>query len=117
MKLGVMTVLGSVGVLFLAGCGGSGRFVQRGIDAYNVGEYNLAMEHFTYIDREGMVLNAKGTCRYLTYRGLSLVHLGKRDEGLAYLVKAREACAPDPRWVPAEVATEVDATMAQVAGR
>jgi hypothetical protein len=116
MKLGVSAVLGVMGVLFLAGCGGTGRFVQRGIDAYNVGEYNLAIEHFTYIDREGYVLNAKGTCRYLAYRGLSLVHLGKRDEGIAYLAKSKEACAPDPRWLPSDIGTEVDATMAQAGG-
>jgi hypothetical protein len=113
MKLGVSAVLGAVGVVFLAGCGGTGRFVQRGIDAYNVGEYNLAIEHFSYIDREGLVLNAKGTCRYLTYRGLSLVHLGKKEEGLAYLAKAREACAPDPAWVPREAAAESAALMGQ----
>ena len=113
MKVGVTAVLGAVGVLCLAGCNSTGRYVQRAVDAYNVQEYSLAMEHFGYIDREGLVLNAKGTCKYLTYRGLTLVHVGKRDEGAAYLVKAKEACAPDPRWLSPEITAEVAGVLGQ----
>ncbi len=117
MKLGMRAVLGAAGVLSLAACGGSGRFVQRGINAYNVGEYGLAIEHFQYIDKEGIVLNAKGTCRYLTYRGLANIHLGKKDEGLAYLAKAKEACKPDPNWLPPEAATEMETALKKLGGQ
>jgi len=104
-----------VAAVSLFGCGGSGRFVARGMDAYKYGDYPLAAEHFNYIEREGFELNPKGEVRYLVYRGLTLVKLGKAAEGKAYLLKGREAYrAGDPKWLPQDIVTEMDETLAQL---
>lgn len=109
-----MRVVVLVAAVALFGCGGAGRFVQRGINAYDDGDYPLAMEHFAYIESEEMDLNPKGEVRYLVYKGLALVHLGRRDEGLKYLVKGREAYrAGNPRWLPQGTVAEMDQTLAQ----
>lgn len=97
------------------GCGGSGRFVGRGMDAYKYGDYALAADTFRYIETEGLALNPKGEVRLLVYQGLSLVHLGKKDEGKASLIKGRDAYrAGDPKWLPPEIVTEMDETLAQL---
>jgi len=110
-----MRMLLLVGAVALFGCNSTGRFVQRGMDAYKYGDYPLAAEHFEYVEREGMELNPKGEVRFLVYRGLTLVHLGKKDEGKALLLKGRAAYqAGDPRWLPADIVTEMDDTLAQL---
>jgi hypothetical protein len=110
-----MRMMVLVAAVALFGCGGSGRFVQRGIDAYKYGDYPLALEHFNYIEGEHLELNPKGEVRYLVFRGLTLVHLGKKDEGVKYLVKGREAYrAGDPKWLPQEIVTEMEETLAQL---
>lgn len=101
--------------LALVACGGSGRFVGRGMLAYNVGDYPLALETFQWIEQEGLELNQAGEVRYLVYRGLTLVHLGKQAEGKAYLLKGRAAYqAGNPSWLKPEVVTEMEETLAQM---
>lgn len=104
-----------VGAVALLGCGGSGRYVGRGMDAYKFGDYPLALETFQWIEHEGLELNPKGEVRYLVYRGLTLVHLGKKDEGKAYLLKGRAAYQQgDPGWLPRDIVTEMEETLAQM---
>lgn len=105
-----------VAAVALLGCGGSGRFVGRAMDAYKYGDYPLAMEHFGYIEREGLELNAAGEVRFLVYKGLTLAHLGKNNEGVKFLVKGREAYrAGNPKWLAPEIVTEMEETL-QAAG-
>lgn len=116
MKAMRMVVLAAA--VTLLGCGGSGRFVQRGMDAYKFGDYPLAAEHFNYVEREGLELNPKGEVRFLVYRGLTLVHLGKKDEGKALLIKGRATYRQgDPRWLPPEIVTEMEETLAALGAR
>lgn len=104
-----------VAAVALMGCGGSGRYVGRGMLAYNAGDYPLALETFQWIEQEGLQLNQQGEVRYLVYRGLTLVHLGKKDEGKAYLLKGREAYRQgDPKWLKPEIVTEMEETLAQM---
>lgn len=113
--LRMMVVIAAVALL---GCGGAGRFVGRGMDAYKFGDYPLALETFQYIEQEGLELNPKGEVRYLVYRGLTLVHLGKKDEGKAYLLKGRAAYQQgDPNWLPPGIVTEMEETLAQMGAK
>jgi hypothetical protein len=104
-------IAAAAAALSAAGCGGSGRYVQRGMDAYSAGDYPLALETFDWITKNNVVLNAKGHCRYVVYRGLTAVHLGKKDEGKSLLVTGKQECATDPRWLSPEITTEVDETL------
>lgn len=104
-----------VAAVTMFGCGGAGRFVGRGMDAYKYGDYGLALETFDYIEKENLPMNPKGEVRLLVYRGLALVHMGKKDEGRAELLKGRAAYrGGDPKWLPAEIVTEMDETLAQL---
>jgi hypothetical protein len=104
-----------VAAVSMFGCGGAGRFVGRGMDAYKFGNYGLAVETFDYIEKENLPMNPKGEVRLLVYRGLSLVHLGKKDEGRDALIKGRAAYRDgDPKWLPPEIVTEMDETLAHL---
>lgn len=106
-----------VSALLLAGCG-TGRFVQRGMDAYKFGDYALAAETFDWIEQEDLRLNAQGEVRFYVYRGLTLVHLGKKDAGRAMLLKGRALYQQgDPRWLRPEIVTEMDETLAQLGAK
>ncbi len=112
-----MHMLVLVGAISLFGCSrmAPGRYVQRGMDAYVGGDYALAAEHFNYVEQEGFKLNAQGEVRFFVYRGLTLVRLGKQDEGKAYLLKGKAAYqAGDPHWLKPEIVTEMDETLAQM---
>ncbi|APR77068.1 Hypothetical protein A7982_02415 [Minicystis rosea] len=110
MRLAVLVL-----AVALFGCGGAGRFVGRGMDAYKYGDYANAIEHFNYIEREGLKLNERGEVRYLVYRGLTLAHLGKKDEAKAYLLKGKAAyAAGDPNWLPTEIVSEMDQMLAEL---
>lgn len=107
-----------VAAVALFGCGGTGRFVGRGMEAYKYGDYANAAEHFDYIEKEGLQLNAQGEVRFFVYKGLTLVHLGKKDEGLKFLLKGRELYrAGNPKWLAAEIVTEMDETIAQLGAK
>jgi hypothetical protein len=108
--LRVLFLVGSVALL--SACG-TGRFVARGIDAYKLGDYENAVSQFAYIEREGIPLNDKGECRYLAYNGLALWHVGKKSNGVDYLMKARTACR-EPSWLPSEISAEMDGIFAQI---
>jgi hypothetical protein len=100
--------------LFLVACG-AGRFVGRGMQAYEFGDYPLALENWQFIEREGVALNEAGEVRFLVYKGLTLVHMGKKEEGKAYLLKGRAAYqAGNPKWLKPEIVTEMEETLAQM---
>jgi hypothetical protein len=104
--------------LFTAGCGGSGRFIQRGMDAYKYGDYPLAMETFDYVEKEAGKMNDKGEVRYLVYRGLTAYKLGKKEEALKLLRQGKAAYkAGDPKWLSEEIEDEMTKTLAELGSK
>jgi hypothetical protein len=99
-------------VAFAVACGGPGRFIQKGIDAYARGDYPDAAQRFTELEGDQGHMNPKGQVRYLVYRGLTAFHLGKKDEAKALLVKGKAAYdAGDPKWLPPQTVEEMNAVL------
>ena len=104
--------------LLTAGCGGSGRYIQRGMDAYKFGDYPLAMETLIYADTEAGKMNQKGEVRYLVYRGLTAYKLGKKEEALTFLMKGKVAYkAGDPKWLTEDIEDEMNKTLAALGAK
>jgi hypothetical protein len=104
--------------LALAGLGcGTGRFVQRGINCYNAGDYPCALAAFQDIEVSGYQLNSKARVRYLAYRGLTHFRVGHLDMARRFLAEANAAYrGGDPAWLPPQVVTEMSQALAQLSG-
>ncbi len=98
--------------VFTVACGGPGRFIQKGIDAYQRGDYPSAAQRFTELEGDQGHMNPKGQVRYLVFRGLTAYHLGRKDEAKTLLVQGKAAyAAGDPRWLPPETVAEMNAVL------
>lgn len=108
----------SLAALALAGLGcGTGRFVQRGINCYNAGNYPCAMSTFQEIELNNYELNPKGRVRYLTYRGLTHFRMGQTDLARRFLSEASAVYqSGDPAWLPPDAVQQLQQALAQLGG-
>lgn len=98
------------------GCG-TGRFVQRGIDRYNVADLNGAMREWENVETIEDDLNAKGRVRYLVYRGLTHYERGERDAALYFLGHGRLAYdRGDMAWLPPNITAKMNYALADLTG-
>lgn len=105
-----LVMLGSLN----SGCG-TGRFVQRGIDRYNVSDYTGAAAAFDEIETERYDLNPKGRIRFLAYRGLTYYKLGRMDLAQRFLGEADVAYrSGDPAWLHPHIVTKMTEALAQL---
>lgn len=117
LELTALTGL-SLAALALAGFGcGTGRFVQRGINCYNAGNYPCAMSAFQEIEYNNYELNPKGRVRYLTYRGLTHFRMGQTDLARRFLTEANVVYrSGDPTWLPPDAVQQLQQALAQLGG-
>jgi hypothetical protein len=99
----------------VVGCGGTGRYVGRGIQMYNAGNYENAIEQLDYVRQNNIALDGKASVRWLVYRGLAAAHLHRKEEAIEYLKQGKAAYQQgDPKWLPPEIVTEMDETLKQL---
>lgn len=107
-----------VSALLVAGCGGSGKYIQRGMDAYKYGDYPLAMQTFVFVETDGGKRNPKGELRYLVYRGLTAAKLGKKTEAVKFLTEGKAALAAgDANWLSQDIEDEMTRTLGELAAK
>jgi len=105
----------ALSALLAIGCG-SGRFVQRGIDAYDRLDYRAAMAQWTELSDDEADLNAKGFVRYMVYRGLTHYHLGQRPAAMHYLSRGRAVYERNgKKYLKPEIVAEMDRALADLA--
>lgn len=97
--------------LTLAACG-VGRHVQKGINAYTIGNYQGAMLVWSDLAARESEMNEKGRVRYLVYRGLTHYRLGQQRQALTYLSLGSSAYrAGNPKWLPPRDVQEMQAAL------
>jgi len=107
-----------VSALVVAGCGGSSKYIQRGMDAYKFGDYPLAMQTLVFAETDGGKMNQKGEVRYLVYRGLTANRLGKKDEAIKLLTQGKAAYkAGDPKWLSEDIEDEMTKALAELGAK
>lgn len=77
--------------LLAIGCGGTSRFIQKGIDQYERDNYRGALHEWDDLSGSEGSMNDKGLVRYLVYRGLTHYHLGQRSYAIVFLKRGNEA--------------------------
>ena len=98
-------------LLVALGCAG-GRSMERGIKAYNEGNYAFAEETFNWVETDKVPLTPKSMVRYMVFRGLTAFRLGKTQEAKTFLASARTKYeGGDARWLSADVVKEMDSTL------
>ncbi|APR77069.1 Hypothetical protein A7982_02416 [Minicystis rosea] len=91
--------------------------VQEGVAAFHRGEIPAAMQRFVETEGDQGTLNAEGQVRYLVYRGLAAYRLGQKAEAKSLLAKGKRAYdAGDPRWLPREIADEMNKALTELGG-
>ena len=116
MGKGIFVALLACWALLAVGCG-TGRFVQRGIDRYNVADLSGAMGEWRNVESIEGELNPKGRVRYLVYRGLTHYERGERAEALHFLSSGRQAYdRGDTAWLPPNIAAKMNYALAVLTG-
>jgi hypothetical protein len=100
-----------------AGCATSGRFLRRGIDCYNAGDYRCASTVFNQIEARRLELTTAGKLHYLTFRGLTFYRLAYWDLARRYLTEAFMFYrVGDPAALPANVLFQLNHALAALTG-
>jgi hypothetical protein len=98
------------------GCG-VGRFVQKGIDSYQRGDYAGAMHQWNELSSQESDMNAKGLMRYCVYRGLTHNRLGQKQAALQWLTRGADLYKRgDPAWLPVPAYEEMNRVLAELGG-
>lgn len=95
------------------GCFPSGNHVRQGIHAYERKDYAGVLQEMNQV--EDPLLTRSMHVRYLAYTGLSLYHLGRKDEADKVLGEALAAYeAGDPDWLSERIRDELRAALADL---
>jgi hypothetical protein len=78
------------------GCGGSGRYLQRGVERYEHTDYRGALKQWNELNGSEGSMNDRVLTRYLVYRGLTHYHLSQRSLALVFLSRGKEVSARVP---------------------
>lgn len=101
--------------LLTIGCGGTGRFIQKGIDQYERDNYRGALHEWDDLSGSEGSMNDKGLVRYLVYRGLTHYHLGQRSYAIVFLKRGNEAYARgNALWLNPHTVQEMNAALADL---
>jgi hypothetical protein len=101
--------------LLAIGCGGAGRFIQKGIDQYERDNYRGALHEWDDLSGSEGSMNEKGLVRYLVYRGLTHYHLDQRSYAIVFLRRGHEAYARgNAMWLKPSTVQEMNAALADL---
>ena len=101
--------------LLAIGCGGTGRFIQKGIDQYERDNYRGALHEWDDLSGSEGSMNDKGLVRYLVYRGLTHYHLGQRSYAIVFLQRGHAAYERgNALWLNPHTVQEMNAALADL---
>ena len=121
--MGDKTIGVALAAVLLIGCGGPGKSVKQGSDAYARANYGGAMVQWRYVEHGEAQMKDRDRVRYLVYRGLTHYRLYERsndptDAAAALHFLARGQAAYDagkPKWLDPETVSDMKVALARLA--
>lgn len=96
MRVRILRIVVAVAVAAFALACGAGRNVARGVNAYNIGDYQTAMSEFLAVEHEFTNLSPRKQFDYALYRGLTHLQYGDGAGAQYWLMQARMIAAGNP---------------------
>jgi hypothetical protein len=107
-------VVALAAVLSTAACSKTNGTVARLISDFGREDYAAATERCEWLARHDDQVTDKGAVRYRVYCGLTYVHAGQKDKGIAMLAEGRELYNKgNEMWLDHKIVEEMESTLEQ----
>jgi hypothetical protein len=98
-----------------AACGGSGAYIQKGVEQYNRQNYRGALYEWNELNGSESSMDQETLARYLVYRGLTHYHLDQRPFAIVFLSRGKDAYARGSSvWLSSEIVSEMNKALANL---